>query len=74
MCVGGSTPKAPTPPPALPEAPQTPTPAAGAGVGGDADKKRRRAAAGDAGVSSILTGPRGIQDGAAGGPKTLLGT
>lgn len=69
MCMGGS-PSAPAPPPALPEAPQTPTQPVGVSPG-DADKRRRRAAAGDTGT--ILTGPRGIQDGVTSGPKTLLG-
>lgn len=67
MCVGGGS--APTTPARIPEAPQTPTPAAGAGV--DSDTARRRRAAGTTGT--ILTGPRGVTDGAATGPKTLLG-
>lgn len=73
MCVGGSAPKAPDIPPPLPEAPQTPTLPSGAAPGdtGGADRRRRRAAAGETGT--ILTGPRGIQDGVASGPKTLLG-
>lgn len=68
MCVGG-TPSAPAAPPKLPQAPQTPTQVTP--VTGDADKRRRRAAAGETGT--ILTSPRGIQDGVAGSPKTLLG-
>lgn len=71
MCMGGS-PKAPAPPAALPEAPQTPTlPSGAAAAPSGADKRRRRAAAGETGT--ILTGPRGIQDGVTSGPKTLLG-
>ena len=71
MCIGGP-PKAPAPPAALPEAPQTPTPAAGAATG-DEDARRRRAAAGAGTTGTILTGARGIQDDAAAGAKTLLG-
>lgn len=69
LCVGG-TPSAPAAPPKLPAAPTTPAGATPAGAS-DVDKRRRRAAAG--GTGTILTGARGIQDGAAGGPKTLLG-
>ena len=69
MCTG--SPNAPAPPPALPEAPTMPEPGKGAGTAA-ADKRRRRAAAGG-GRSTILTGPRGVQDGAATQAKTLLG-
>ena len=67
MCVGGGS--APAPPARIPEAPQTPEPSARAGVTGDVARRRR--AAGTTGT--ILTGPRGIEGGAATGPKTLLG-
>ena len=68
MC--GGTPSAPTPPPALPEAPTLPE-ARGEDAGAS-DKRRRRAAAGQ-GQSTILTGPQGIQNGAATAQKSLLG-
>lgn len=68
MCVGGGG-SAPAPPAQVPEAPQTPAPSAR--IGGDSDAARRRRAA--AGTGTILTGPRGITDGAATAPKTLLG-
>ena len=74
MCIGGS-PKAPAAPAALPEAPQTPEvplTASGTAAGSD-DERRRRAAAGGTGQSTILTGARGITDGAATQAKTLLG-
>lgn len=68
MC--GGSPSAPTPPPTVPEAPRAPA------VQGEdaavADRRRRAAAAGQ-GQSTILTGPRGVQDGAATTTKTLLG-
>lgn len=71
MCVGGSAPSAPAPPPRLPEAPQAP-PASNVQDGASsADIRRRRAAAGLTGT--ILTGPRGIQNGATTGVKNLLG-
>lgn len=65
MCT--STPKAPTPPPMLPEAPVAPTTTS---QQGDTDQRRRRS-----GVNStILTGPRGVQDsGNVSAGKTLLG-
>ena len=67
MCIG-STPSAPAAPAQLPEAPTAPV----TGVApGDVEKRRKRAAAGESGT--ILTGPRGIQDGAATTAKTLLG-
>lgn len=68
MCVG-STPSAPEPPARLPEAPRAPAPSGVAGA--DSDAARRRRAAGTTGT--ILTGPRGIEDGATAAPKTLLG-
>lgn len=72
MCGGGS-PKAPKPPPALPEAPRTPEPAVGAKVS-DKDKRRRAAAAaGDQPGSTILTGPRGVTEQGATQQKVLLG-
>lgn len=71
MCFG-STPSAPTPAAALPEAPRTPDPSA-TGSTADADKRRRAAATGEGRASTILTGPRGVQNGAATTTKTLLG-
>lgn len=71
MCMG-STPKAPEPAPKLPEAPVTPkTDADSASM--TADERRRRTAAGKSQTSSILTGPRGVTDGAQTATKTLLG-
>ena len=69
MCVGATPQAAPTPPPKIPEAPRTPEPSTVASRGGD--EARRRRAAGVTGT--ILTGPRGIEDGATAAPKTLLG-
>ena len=70
MCLG-SSPSAPPPPAALPEAPRTPDPTgAGAGVSGT-DRRRRAAATG--GSSTILTGSRGVTDSGATQTKTLLG-
>ena len=72
MC--GGSPSAPVPPPRAPEAAQLPT--APVGRGGRAeDARRRRAAAGGEidGRSTILTGARGVQDGAVTAQKTLLG-
>lgn len=70
MCITGS-PKAPAPAPILPEAPTTPdTASTGAGT---ADRRRRAAAAGESATSTILTGPRGVQNGAQTATKTLLG-
>lgn len=68
MCM--STPSAPTPPPALPEAPVAPKTEARRGA---PDDQRRRAAAGQAGTSTILTSSRGITNGAQTATKTLLG-
>lgn len=67
MCVGGGS--SPATPARIPEAPITPAPTGGGAA--DSDAARRRRAAGTTGT--ILTGPRGITDGAATGPKTLLG-
>ncbi len=73
MCIG-STPKAPTPAAALPDAAVAPTaPSGGAGGSGAADRRRRAAAGGTGTTSTILTGPRGVQDSAATASKTLLG-
>lgn len=71
MC--GGSPSAPTPPPRAPEAAQLPTTPAGRGTG-EADARRRAAAAGGTGRSTILTTSRGIQDGGAVAQKTLLGS
>lgn len=63
------------PPEKLPEAPQTPKIPSirSAGSGGvEGDIKRRRAAGGSA-EGTILTGTRGITDGAQTQVKTLLG-
>lgn len=73
MCVGATPAAAPAPPARIPEAPRTPAPSAIAGRGTDEARKRRAA-----GVSgTILTGPRGIEEGTTGAataaPKTLLG-
>ncbi len=69
MCTG--SPNAPTPPPQAPQAPTTPAPKEG---GGTADRdKRRRATAAGGGAGTILTGSRGVQNGAATAQKTLLG-
>ena len=67
MCLGGGS--SPDTPAQIPEAPVTPDPTSGGAA--DSDAARRRRAAGTTGT--ILTGPRGITDGAATGPKTLLG-
>lgn len=69
MC--GGSPSAPTPPPAIPEAPRAPAPTSGEATG-DRDKRRRAAAAGQA-DGTILTGPRGVQDAVTTTTKTLLG-
>lgn len=74
MCIG-STPKAPPAAAVLPEAAQAPVAPSGAEAGGAAarDRRRRAAAAGEGSASTILTGPRGVQDGATTAGKTLLG-
>jgi hypothetical protein len=69
MCTGA--PSAPPPPARAPEAPRLPD--AGAPRAGDTEARRRRAAAGTSSTSTILTGARGVQDGAATATKTLLG-
>lgn len=69
MCIGGS-PKAPTPEPRLPEAPVAPETTMGATQ--EERDRRRRASAGRA--STILTSPRGVQEGAQTATKTLLGS
>jgi len=69
MC--GGSPSAPTPPPAVPEAPRAPV--ISSRDGAEADVRRRRAAAGTADRSTILTSARGVQDGGATAQKTLLG-
>ncbi len=67
MC---SSPDAPTPPPTLPEAPRAPeiTNTSTADI-----DKRRKAAAGGQGRSTILTSARGVQEGGTTATKTLLG-
>lgn len=67
MC---STPKAPKPPPMLPEAPRLADTSASAGSNAAQDTARRRRGAG----GTILTGSRGVTDGAATAQKTLLGS
>ena len=69
MC--GGSPSAPAPPPQLPEAPHAPEARTSEGRG--ADERRRRAATGQSGRSTILTSARGVQDGGATAQKTLLG-
>ena len=63
----GSTPKAPTPPAALPEAAQLPTAPATTTSSVAADRKRRQ------GGSTILTSSRGTTESGATATKTLLG-
>lgn len=70
MC--GGSPSAPPPPAAIPEAPRAPDIDASQAAG-DADRRRRAKAAGTSDRSTILTGPQGVQDGAATVTKTLLG-
>lgn len=78
MCAGPLRPKPPAPPPPpekLPEAavaPETPT-QAGGGSQAASDQSRRRRAQGQSARSTILTGSRGVQDGAGTATKTLLG-
>tara|TARA_R110000737_G_scaffold73589_2_gene102360 strand:- start:1084 stop:1296 length:213 start_codon:yes stop_codon:yes gene_type:complete len=69
MC--GGSPRAPAPPPAVPEAPRAPD-TGSSQAGQDSDKRRRAAATGD-GRSTILTSSRGVSDSAATATKTLLG-
>ncbi len=68
MC--GSTPSAPDTPAATPEAAQAPD---ASNISGDADERRRRAAAGTGGRSTILTSARGVTNSGATVTKTLLG-
>ena len=69
MCGG---PSAPTPPPKAAEAPRLPDPSTALGAT-DSDKRRKALAGGESSRSTILTGSRGVQDGAATAQKTLLG-
>lgn len=69
MCI--SSPKAPAPAPVLPEAPVAPE--ASGLAQAEADRRRRAAAAGGGTTSTILTGSRGVQNGAQTAQKTLLG-
>ena len=69
MC--GGSPKAPTPPPELPEAARAPAPSGRSGA--ESDERRRRAAAGGSGRSTILTSSRGTDNSGATAQKTLLG-
>ena len=71
MCM--STPKAPTPPPAMAEAPRAPDTSGQGGTPDDRDRRRRATAAGTATGGTILTGPRGTTGQAATTQKTLLG-
>jgi hypothetical protein len=61
MCFG-SSPKAPAPPPRLPQAPTLPDVGASMASAG-ADTRRRKRAAGKLKGGTILTGSRGIADG-----------
>lgn len=73
MCVGPlapDTPAPPPPPPVVPEAAKAPTPAI---TRNNIDAQRRKRAAGTSDRSTILTGARGVTDGAATAQKTLLG-
>lgn len=68
MC---STPDAPPLPAVAPEAPSTP--GQETRQRGSSDRRRRAAAAGQSRGGTILTGSRGVQDGAVTSAKTLLG-
>ena len=71
MC--GGSPRAPLPPPAVPEAPRAPDVGSSDSPGAQ-DRRRRAAASGESGRrSTILTSSRGVQDGATTATKTLLG-
>lgn len=72
MCGGGGQ-SAPTPPPRLPEAAQTPVVPSQGTTPAKKDKSRRARAAGAAPGSSILTGPRGVTEEGVTAQKTLLG-
>lgn len=69
MC--GGSPRAPTPPAAVPEAPRTPDVASSESAM-DRDRRRRAAATGE-GRSTILTSSRGTTETGATANKTLLG-
>ena len=76
MC-GGSAPSQPAPQaapeaPRLPEAPQAPT-SGRAGGQADRDARRRRVAQGTGTSSTILSGPRGVQQSQAVLGKDTLG-
>ncbi len=74
MCIFPKSTEAPATPAKQPEAAQTPVVAPTARRRDDDAKRRRRAgAAGGLGVGTILTGPRGVTEGAATSAKTLLG-
>jgi len=71
MC--GGSPRAPAPPPAVPEAPRAPDTGSSQAAGAQ-DKRRRAAASGQAdGRSTILTSARGVQAAGSTATKTLLG-
>lgn len=70
MC--GGSPSAPTPPPAVPEAPVAPDTTASGETAADRDRRRRAAASGQDG-STILTSSRGVTEGGTTATKTLLG-
>lgn len=69
MCT--SRPKAPKPPPRLPEAPMLPQ--TGPTEGASGDDRRRRIAAGQGAAGTILTSSRGLTSPAQTQRKTLLG-
>lgn len=70
MC--GGSPSAPPPPAAVPEAPRAPDGSNTGETAADRDKRRRLVASGQ-GNGTILTGPRGVTEGAETSTKTLLG-
>jgi len=73
MCVGRS-PQATPPPEKTPEAARAPVaPSIATSRTSATDDAARRRRAGGTGTGTILTGARGIQDGAAPVAKTLLG-
>lgn len=71
MCVGGS-PRAPAPPPVLPEAPTMPV-TDGSNTASNADRRRRAIAGGTNPTSTILTSSQGVTSGSPTMTKTLLG-
>ena len=74
MCLGGSSPSAPAPPPKAPEAAQTPVvgkQASSRTAGSDA---ARRAKAGGTGSGTILTSSSGVTSSGPTAVKTLLGS